>query len=236
MLRTLALALCTLAISAHAEDYCFGFLNSHPERKPIPEDQANEIQKGHLAHMSRMAAQGHLLAAGPMMTEGGPRGIVIYRCQSLEEPQKWTALDPAVQNKRLTLEVYRWRGPENLGEPLASKLKSDPNTKYEMVRLPLIVLRTTAKPVDSAPREVLMSHVERTKELEASGRLRAAGPFVGANGEPGSVPGVIGIFIFAAIPLEEARSLAEQDPMVKNGYATVQPYLWMVADEVIPKP
>jgi uncharacterized protein YciI len=236
MLRTLALALCTVAVAAQAEDYCFGFLNSHPERSPIPDNQANEIQKGHLAHMSRMAAAGHLLAAGPMLTEGGPRGIVIYRCQSLEEAGKWTALDPAVQNKRLTPEMYRWRGPENLGEPLASKLKSDPNAKYEMVRLPLIVLRKTAKPIDSAPREVLMSHLERMKELEASGRIRAAGPFVGAGGEHGSVPGLIGIFIFAAIPLEEARSLAEQDPMVKNGYAAVQPHLWMVADEVIPKP
>ncbi len=235
MLCRLVLIVCALAAVIHAEDYCFGFLNSHPERKPIPEEQANEIQRGHIAHLTRMGAAGHLLAAGPMATEGGPRGIVIYRCKSVEEAQQWTALDPAVQNKRLTLEAYMWRGPEGLGEAIASELKQDPNTKFEMVQLPLIVLQKTDKPLDGAPREMMVSHMKHMQELEASGKIRMAGPFVDAKGEIGTVPNLIGIFVFSAMPLEEAKRIAEGDPMVQNGYAKIKPHMWFVADQAIPK-
>ncbi len=84
MPKWLLLALLAIA-TAHAEDYCFGFLNSHPERKEMPAEQTEEIQNGHLAHMNRMGMAGRLLAAGPILTPGGPRGVVIYRCQSLDE-------------------------------------------------------------------------------------------------------------------------------------------------------
>jgi uncharacterized protein YciI len=93
MFKYVFLSLVALSAS-YAEEYCFGFLNSHPERKPIPDAEAQEIQKGHLAHMTRMAKAGHLLSAGPMLTEGGPRGIVIYRCASLDEARQYTSPIP----------------------------------------------------------------------------------------------------------------------------------------------
>ena len=86
-----------LATSAFAEDFCFGFLNSFPDRKQIPTAEAEKIQEGHLAHMTAMAKAGHLLAAGPFLTPGGPRGIIVYRCTSLEQAKEWTAKDPAKQ-------------------------------------------------------------------------------------------------------------------------------------------
>ena len=67
MLRYLLLIVCAAAF-AHAEVYCFGFLNSHPERKPIPDAEANKIQEGHMAHMGKMNAAGRLLVAGAAMS------------------------------------------------------------------------------------------------------------------------------------------------------------------------
>jgi uncharacterized protein YciI len=234
MARWLLVGLLALA-SAKGEDYCFGFLNAHPERQNIPEAQAAEIQKGHLAHMGKLAEAGRLLAAGPIVTPGGPRGILIYRCTSVDEAQRWTGGDPALRNKRLTVELYRWRGPDGIGEPLMTRLTADPDAKYEMTRLPLVVLRKTEKWQGAGPDPVFEQHYSGLVALLKAGKLRAAGPFVDSAGNSRVLPGILGLFIFSAMPLEEARALAEQDAMVRGGYARADAYEWMVADEAIPE-
>ena len=49
-------------------------------------------------------------------------------------------------------------------------------------------------------------------------------------------PDFVGVFAFAAMPLEEAKAMMEQDPLVRDGYVKIDAHLWMVADDVIPKP
>lgn len=234
MFRAAFLSILTIA-AAQAEVYCFGFLNTHPERKEIPKAEAEEIQKAHLAHMEKMGLAGRLLAAGPMATAGPHRGIVLYRCQSIAEADGWTALDPAVVNKRLTTEFYRWRGPDGFGEPLMTQLKSDPKTKYQMVRLPLILFMKTEKWSGAGPAEVLKEHGGVVSKLRGEGKLRASGPVLDDQGRVGLVPGMVGLYVFAGMPLAEAKAIAEQDPMVREGYAKVDALEWYVADEVIPK-
>jgi uncharacterized protein YciI len=218
-----------------AEDYCFGFLHAHPERKEIPQAEAEAIQTAHLAHMEKMGVEGKLLAAGPMATPGGPRGIVLYRCSSIAEATASTALDPAVVNKRLSMEFHRWRAGDGFGEPLMTKLKADPQAKYEMVRLPLIVLRKTEKLSGSAPPAAGREHFRFQQTLLKEGKLRAAGPFLDDQGRPGMAPGILGLFLFSAMSLEDARTIAEGEPMVREGYVKIEPHVWFVADEVIPK-
>jgi uncharacterized protein YciI len=171
-----------------------------------------------------------------MATPGGPRGIVLYRCRSIEEAQGWTALDPAVENKRLATEFYRWRGPDGFGEPLMTMLKADPKAKYQMVRLPLVVFKKTEKWADSGPAEILKEHSLVVRTLLQEGKLRAAGPFVDEKARIGLVPGAIGLYVFSAMPLEEAKAIVEKDPMVREGYARIVAMEWFVADEVIPRP
>lgn len=203
------------ASAAFAEGLCFGFLNAHPERKEIPNEEAQLIQKAHLAHMNNMAMAGHLIAAGPFATPGGPRGVVVYRCDSIAQATEWTSPDPAVQNKRLSIEMYRWDGPADFGEPLASQLKKDPNAKYEMVKLPLVIYRKTDRWKSAKP---TLSHA----------KLRAGGPFAG--GPPQS----LGVYVFSAMALEDAKAIAEADPSVKSGEARVEAYVWFVANTSVP--
>ncbi len=233
MSKWLLLGLIAVA-GARGEDYCFGFLNAHPERDKISEARANEIQEGHMAHMRRMGQAGHLLAAGPIETPGGPRGILIYRCASLDQARQWTALDPAVQNKRLTLEVLRWRGPDGVGEPLASELKADPNHKVEMTKLPLLVLRPTGKWTGDASAEMMTSHIRHIGDMMQQGKLRAAGPFVDDQGRVGRVAGYLGLYVFGAIPLEQAKAMVGEDAFVREGYARIDAYSWWVANDAIP--
>jgi uncharacterized protein YciI len=69
---------------------------------------ADELQKGHLAYMETLHAQGKLPVAGPFGDDGRMRGIVIYRVKDVAEANVLAAEDPAVKAGRLTLEAYPW--------------------------------------------------------------------------------------------------------------------------------
>jgi uncharacterized protein YciI len=69
---------------------------------------AAEIQKGHLAYMETLHAQGKLPVAGPFGDDGPARGIVVYRVKDVAEAKALAADDPAVKAGRLVLDAYPW--------------------------------------------------------------------------------------------------------------------------------
>ena len=81
-----------------------------PERTPATE----EIQKGHMANINRLAEMKKLIAAGPFGDNGRLRGIFVFRVGSLEEAKALTATDPAVQAGRLAMEIHPWMVPEGV--------------------------------------------------------------------------------------------------------------------------
>lgn len=225
------LLLCAgLMPAADLQSSCWGFLNAHEAREALPDERLKEIQRGHLEHMSRMAAAGRLLAAGPLATPGGPRGLVVYQCDSAAQAAEWASPDPAVVNKRLRVEMYRWKSFGRWGEPLAAKMKADPNYKYEMVQLPFaIVLRAEKTPPGTLPpREAREAHFAYSMKLIEEGKLRSFGSFEEATGK-------LGVLVYAAMPPDDARKLAEGDPLVKGGWAKPAMHIWYVADEAVPR-
>ena len=81
-----------------------------PEKTPATE----EIQKGHMANINRLAEMKKLIAAGPFGDDGRLRGIFVFRVGSLEEAKALTATDPAVQAGRLAMELHTWMVPEGI--------------------------------------------------------------------------------------------------------------------------
>ena len=81
-----------------------------PERTPATE----EIQKGHMANINRLAEMKKLVAAGPFGDNGRLRGIFVFRVGSLEEAKALTATDPAVQAGRLAMDIYQWMVPDGV--------------------------------------------------------------------------------------------------------------------------
>ena len=81
-----------------------------PEKTPATE----EIQKGHMANINRLAEMKKLIAAGPFGDNGRLRGIFVFRVGSLEEAKALTAGDPAVQAGRLAMEIHPWMVPEGV--------------------------------------------------------------------------------------------------------------------------
>ena len=226
-MRQLVLLILLCALPTFSEDFCFGFLNAHPDRPQIPQAEAEEIQKGHLQHMGNMVKAGHLLVAGPLMDGGTMRGIVVYRCQTLEEASLWTAKDPAVVNKRLTLDLHLWRGPDNFGEPLVSQLQANPDAKYQMIKVPLILFRKTSRWTSTGLADILAE--QRGQAVKAESNFRAHGPVLNSKD-------LAEIWILRDMPMEEATKLAQDMPLVRSGYATTQPLTWFVAEESFPKP
>jgi uncharacterized protein YciI len=81
-----------------------------PEKTPATE----EIQKGHMANINRLAEMKKLIAAGPFGDNGRLRGIFVFRVSSLEEAKLLTATDPAVQAGRLAMDIHPWMVPEGV--------------------------------------------------------------------------------------------------------------------------
>jgi uncharacterized protein YciI len=225
----LILGLAAPVCAADLHTYCWGFLNAHPERAELPSARAEEIQAGHMAHMGKMAEAGRLLTAGPLASPGGARGLLVCQCDKVEEAVEWTRGDPAVEQKRLAMEFYRWSSYGVWGEPLASKVKADPGYKVKMVRLPFaLLLRTEKMPGGRRPPEPAgKAHLDYSMKLVGEGRLRSFGLFEGAAEK-------LGVLIYGAMPVEEAWKLAEGDPLVREGWARPVMHVWFVAEEAVP--
>ena len=67
-----------------------------------------ELQKQHLEHLSRMAAEGYASLIGPFGDDGEIRGIVVYQTPTMEMADSLANLDPMVQAGRLEVEVHPW--------------------------------------------------------------------------------------------------------------------------------
>ena len=89
--------------------YVIAFLKKGPNRDLDPA-KANELQMAHLKNIGKMADEGKLVLAGPFFGDGDLRGIYIFNVESLEEAEKLTNTDPAIQVGSLVMELKEWYG------------------------------------------------------------------------------------------------------------------------------
>jgi uncharacterized protein YciI/thioredoxin-related protein len=89
--------------------YYFCFLKRGPTRN---QDSVTvmELQKAHLSHLDKLAADGKISIAGPFDDDGEIRGILIFTVESAEEAERLANNDPAVKAGRLTVEIHPWWG------------------------------------------------------------------------------------------------------------------------------
>lgn len=89
------------------QQYFMVFLKSGKERSQDSATAA-ELQKQHLAHLSRMASEGYLSLAGPFGDDGDIRGIAVYNTPTFEMADSLARLDPMVEAGRLEVEIHPW--------------------------------------------------------------------------------------------------------------------------------
>ena len=77
------------------------------------EDQetVNNIFKGHMENIKRLADIGKLTIAGPLgKNENNYRGIFILNVDNLEEAEELIQTDPAIKEGLLDADLYNWYG------------------------------------------------------------------------------------------------------------------------------
>lgn len=71
------------------------------------ENRLKEAFAGHFANMTRLAEEGKLVLAGPLIDAKPKRGIFIFNVETIEEAEKLVKTDPAVEAGLLDYELTR---------------------------------------------------------------------------------------------------------------------------------
>lgn len=110
----LACLACTLAAAEKGptvwemETYYVGLIFRGPAWTPGETPEITEIQKAHLANITRLADSGKLVLAGPFTDGGDLRGMFVFRVSTLDEAKALCDTDPAVRAGRLRVELHPW--------------------------------------------------------------------------------------------------------------------------------
>lgn len=89
------------------QQYYMVFLKSGPIRSQ-DSTEAAELQKEHLAHLTKLYEEGYTSLTGPMGDDGDIRGIVVFNTATQKEADSLANLDPMVKAGRLVVEVHPW--------------------------------------------------------------------------------------------------------------------------------
>ncbi len=99
------------------EPVWLGFLRRPAGAPEFTKERLAELQAGHMANLEAMADSGALVIAGPMGDDTPLRGILVFRDAGRAEIEAMVARDPAIQARRLEVELRRWMLPKGTLPP-----------------------------------------------------------------------------------------------------------------------
>jgi uncharacterized protein len=93
--------------------YTLVLLRRGPRAHEFDDNELEQLQAAHLAHLDAMRERGALLVAGPFRDQADEtkRGICVYRT-SLGETRRLAEQDPSVRAGRMAVEVVTWLTPQ----------------------------------------------------------------------------------------------------------------------------
>lgn len=89
------------------QQYFIAFLKKGTKRSQTKEE-ADSLQRLHLAHLGRMYEEGYADISGPFGDNGEIRGITIYNVPTFEMADSLANMDPMVKSGRLVIEIHPW--------------------------------------------------------------------------------------------------------------------------------
>jgi len=212
------------SVPAAPEQYFFYqlVLLYRPANAPqLDADALKILQDAHMANIHKLANEGKLVVAGPLLDETPLRGIFVLKTESLDEAQRWTATDPAVHANRLAPEFHTWIQPTST---FSRPPESNPMESYSLV----LYRRGEKFRQHNGSDPVLQDHLAYLKRLRDSGKMVVGGPFRDGSGDSTH------LLIFTA-PEDEAAGIVAQDPLVLAGEAKPEVHPWGTQKGVLPK-
>jgi uncharacterized protein YciI len=95
--------------------YVIAFLYRGDRVSEYSEAERAEIQKGHMANITKLAEEGKMVLAGPFFGNEELRGLFFFAVESIEEAKVLTESDPAVKAGVLKMDLKEWYGSAALG-------------------------------------------------------------------------------------------------------------------------
>lgn len=92
------------------KNYVMALLKRGPRRWMIDSITASNLQKAHMANITRLADEGKLVVAGPFTDNTDLKGIYVFDVKTIEEAQKLCETDPAIKAGSLMMELHPWYG------------------------------------------------------------------------------------------------------------------------------
>ncbi|MFH4966637.1 YciI family protein [Gaetbulibacter sp. M240] len=89
------------------QQYFIAFLKVGPIRGQN-EEEAEDLQKAHLAHLKKMYDLGYADISGPFGDDGAIRGVTIYNVPTKKMADSLANADPMVKAGRLEIEIHPW--------------------------------------------------------------------------------------------------------------------------------
>ena len=89
--------------------YVLVILKTGPNKVPAGKER-DEMFKGHLANINRLAAEGKMAVAGPLDGVDGWRGLFILAVADIEEAKKLVATDPVIIKGEMVAEYHKHYG------------------------------------------------------------------------------------------------------------------------------
>jgi uncharacterized protein YciI len=186
-----------------------------------------KLQEAHLAHITKLAKEGHATIAGPMDGTGDLRGIIIMKTPTAEAARALVSEDPSVKAGRLRIEVVSYMTP-------AAWFSFGPIKDDFPMRHYFFGFLNNGPKADSNPAEtqkVMDDHLANLWAIRDVGALVMAGPV--SSAPVAGQPVHAGMFVIAVDTPEKAKALLEQDPAVKSGRFVIEMYKWFAADGIM---
>lgn len=93
------------------KSYVLAILKTGPNDASIKGKEREDMFKGHLANINRLAAEGKIAVAGPFgKNDKAFRGLFILNVTTVEEAKKLTDTDPVVKAGMMIVEFIPWYG------------------------------------------------------------------------------------------------------------------------------
>lgn len=180
--------------------YTFVFLNTRNDKPELPKVEVDELMKGHLANIQRLANEGKLLVAGPF--DGGG-GIFIFRGNSSDSVKQWMSTDPGIKAERWKLEMFPYI------PRVGSVCVVDEKTKMVTYTFIRYISTITKFNVQKAG-ETFKKHDDYLKKIVKTGNVVAEGIFPNRDG---------GILVMKG---EVDPALIEADPSMSDTVFTIE--------------
>ena len=96
-------------VTMRFDTYSVGLLTQRSPQPTLSDQEADNLQDSHMAHLADLHVAGHLLAAGPLQ-DPQLRGLLIFKV-SVEVARRMLEADPAVRAGRFDVSVAPWMVP-----------------------------------------------------------------------------------------------------------------------------